>query len=86
MLLVSAWYRSCRWHIESYITNLLEFSQTIPFSEIPIYILQKKDEKEKWEQQIEILEETVKKLQTEKSDSDRLCNSALEECELTKRI
>lgn len=70
--------------IADYITNLLEFSHNVPFSEIPIYILQKKDEKEKLEQQIQILEEKVKKLQTEKSDSDRLCNSALEECKITK--
>ena len=36
------------------------------------------------EQEIQILEEKVKKLQKEKSDSERLCNSALEESRITK--
>ena len=39
---------------------------------------------EKLEQEIQILEEKVKKLQKEKSDSERLCNSALEESRITK--
>jgi hypothetical protein len=70
--------------IAFYITNLLEFSQTVPFSQIPEYIMQKRQEKEKLEQEIQILEEKVKKLQKEKSDSERLCNSALEESRITK--
>ena len=70
--------------IAFYITNLLEFSQTVPFSQIPEYIQQKRQEKEKLEQEIQILEEKVKKLQKEKTDSERLCNSALEESRITK--
>jgi hypothetical protein len=70
--------------IAFYITNLLEFSQTVPFSQIPGYMLQKRQEKEKLEQEIQILEEKVKKLRKEKSDSERLCNSALEESRITK--
>ena len=70
--------------IAFYITNLLEFSQTVPFSQIPEYIMQKRQEKEKLEQEIQVMEEKVKKLQKEKSDSERLCNSALEESRITK--
>jgi DNA repair exonuclease SbcCD ATPase subunit len=70
--------------IAFYITNLLEFSQTVPLSQIPEYIQLKRQEKEKLEQEIQILEEKVKKLQKEKSDSERLCNSALEESKITK--
>lgn len=44
-------------HIADYITNLLEFSKTVPFSQIPGYILQKRQEKENLEEQIQILEE-----------------------------
>jgi hypothetical protein len=70
--------------IAFYITNLLEFSQTVPLPQIPEYIQQKRQEKEKLEQEIQIMEEKVKKLQKEKSDSERLCNSALEESRITK--
>jgi len=70
--------------IAFYITNLLEFSQTVPLPQIPEYIQQKRQEKEKLEQEIQIMEEKVKKLQKEKSDSELLCNSALEEYRITK--
>ena len=65
-------------------TNLLEFSQTVPFSQIPEYIMQKRQEKEKLEQEIQILEEKVKKLQ--KSDSELLCNSVLEEYRIAREF
>jgi hypothetical protein len=38
------------------------------------------------EQEIQILEEKVKKLEKEKSDSERLCNSALEESRITREF
>jgi hypothetical protein len=34
----------------------------------------------------QIMEEKVKKLQKEKSDSERLCNSALEESRITREF
>src|SRR5205085_11096465 len=40
--------------------------------------------KEKLEQEIQILEEKIKKLQSQTSDSERLRNSALEACKITK--
>jgi hypothetical protein len=45
-------------NIASYLTDLLEFSKSIPISDIPHYIEQKKQEKKKLEEEIERLKRT----------------------------
>ena len=70
--------------IASYITNLLEFSQTVPFSQISKYIQQKIQEKERLEQEIQKLEEKMGIMQMETSDSKLLCKYALEDYRITK--
>jgi hypothetical protein len=45
--------------IASYITNLLEFSDTVPFSQIPNYILQKIEQKKRLEEHIDELEVAI---------------------------
>jgi two-component SAPR family response regulator len=70
--------------IASYITSLLEFSSTVPFSQIPNYIQQKIQEKEKVNQEIQKLEEKIGLLQKQKSESEHLCSSALEDNRITK--
>jgi TolA-binding protein len=55
--------------IGSYITNLTEFSQTVPFSEIPNYISQKIEEKKKLEEKIQELNAQIQKLEEQKSET-----------------
>jgi hypothetical protein len=47
--------------IGSYITNLIAFSRSVPVSQIPKYIQQKIQEKERMEQEIRNLEDKIKK-------------------------
>jgi hypothetical protein len=63
--------------IASHLANLIEFSKTMPVSQIPDFIQQKADEKKKLEEQIQKLKEQVKMLQEEKSTSEARCLSAL---------
>jgi hypothetical protein len=56
--------------IAYYITNLLEFSQTVPFSQIPKYIPQKIQEKESLEQEIQKLQDKIGIMQMKASDSE----------------
>jgi hypothetical protein len=55
--------------IGSYITNLTEFSQTVPFSEIPNYISQKVEEKKKLEENMQDLNAQIQKLEEQKSET-----------------
>jgi hypothetical protein len=70
--------------IASYITNLLEFSQTVPFSQISKYIQQKIQEKERLEQEIQKLEDKMGIMQMQTLDSELLCKYALEDYRTTK--
>jgi FtsZ-binding cell division protein ZapB len=71
-------------NIASYLTNLLEFSKSVPFSRITDYIQKKTNEKEKLEQEIEDLKDDVGILQMERRDYQALRDGALEEMRLTK--
>ena len=64
--------------IGSYITNLLEFSDTVPFSQIPDYILQKTEEKKRLEEQIEEHEAKIRELQTRKTDLELITTTTSE--------
>ena len=46
--------------IASYLTNLIEFSKTVPFSQISEFIQQKVEEKKELEQEIQRLNDQIK--------------------------
>jgi predicted nucleic acid-binding Zn-ribbon protein len=69
--------------IASYLTDLIEFSKTIPFSQMSEFIQQKAEEKKTLEQEIERLNEQIKKLNEEKSISEARRASALHEENMT---
>ena len=54
-------------NIASYLTNLIQFSKTVPLSQISEYIQQKADEKKKLEEEIQKLKDQIKILKEEKS-------------------
>jgi hypothetical protein len=64
--------------IGSYITNLLEFSDTVPFSQIPNYIVQKTEEKKRLEEQIAEHEAKIRELQTRKTDLELITTTTSE--------
>jgi hypothetical protein len=70
-------------NISLYIQDLLEFSKTIPFSQIPEYITKKVDEKKKLEEQIEQVRNEKEILDEEKSDIELLRDKALQDQEIT---
>ena len=63
--------------IAFYLTNLIEFSKTIPFSQISEFIQQKADEKKNLEEEIQNLNYQIKMLKEEKSSSETRRASAL---------
>jgi septal ring factor EnvC (AmiA/AmiB activator) len=65
--------------IASYLTNLIEFSKTVPFSQLSEFIEQKAEEKKKLEEEIQKLKDQIKTLEEEKSSSEARCLSALSE-------
>ena len=69
--------------IASYLRNLIEFSKTVPFSQISEFIQQKVEEKKELEQEIERLNDRIKKLNEEKSISEARRASALLEENMT---
>ena len=69
--------------IASYLTDLIEFSKTVPFSQISEFIKQKVEEKKELEQEIERLNDQIKKLNEEKSISEARRASALHEENVT---
>lgn len=71
-------------NIASFLTDLLEFSKSVPFSKMTNYMQQKTDEKKKLEQEIKNLEDDVGILQMEKRDFQALRDAALEDMKLTK--
>jgi cell division protein FtsB len=72
-------------NIASYLKDLLDFSTTdaIPFSQIPNYVKQKADEKEKLEQEIKNLEWKIGMLTLEQSDRQFLRDQALQDERMT---
>ena len=64
--------------IAYYLDELLKFSKDIPLSQIPDYIKQKTNEKNKLEKDIEDLQEKIKQLREEKLASEELYNVSLE--------
>jgi hypothetical protein len=70
-------------NISLYIQDLLEFSKTIPFSQITEYITKKVDEKKKLEEQIEQVRNEKEILDEEKSDIEFYRDKALQDQEIT---
>jgi hypothetical protein len=70
--------------IASHMSSLLEFSKTMPFSQMPDFIQQKTNEKEKLEQEIKNLKNQIVVLEFEKSDCETLRDGALEDMKITK--
>jgi hypothetical protein len=69
--------------IAYYLTNLIEFSKTVPFSQISEFIQQKADEKIKLEEETQKLKDQIKILKEEKSTSELRYTSALNEENIT---
>jgi DNA-binding transcriptional MerR regulator len=65
--------------IASYLADLIEFSKTVPLSQISHFIEQKAEEKKKLEEEIQILKDQIKTLKEEKSSSEARYLSALSE-------
>ena len=65
--------------IASYLTNLIEFSKTVPFSQISEFIQQKAEQKKDLEQETQMLNDQIKKLNEEKSISEARRASAIHE-------
>jgi hypothetical protein len=65
------------------LTDLIEFSKNIAFSEILEFIREKTEEKKELEQEIERLNDQIKKLNEEKSISEARRSSALHEENMT---
>jgi hypothetical protein len=55
--------------IASYLTDFIQFSKTVPFTQISEFIQQKADEKLKLEEEIQKLKDQIKTLGDEKSSS-----------------
>ena len=70
--------------ISSYISNLLEFSQSVSFSQIPNYISQKIEEKKKVEQEIEKLKDQLEMLQKQKSEAESSTKLAVDNHKITE--
>jgi DNA-binding transcriptional MerR regulator len=72
-------------NIASHLKDLLDFSttNTIPFSQIPNYIKQKVEQKEKLEEEIKNLERKIEKLILEQSDRESLRDQALHDERMT---
>jgi hypothetical protein len=64
--------------IASYLRDLLEFSNTLVFSQIPAYLDQKKQEKDQLEKKLGELYAETSMLQMEKSGVEGLRNMAIE--------
>ena len=70
-------------NISHYLTNLLEFSNNIPFSKISSYIDQKTQEKKKLEGEIDTLKEQIEDIEAQKSAAEDLRDAALHDKEIT---
>ena len=72
--------------IAYYLDELLKLSKDIPFSQIPDYIKQKTNDKNKLEKEIEALQEKIKQLEEEKLAAEELFNTSLENRSRTASI
>jgi predicted transcriptional regulator len=70
-------------NIASYLIDLLEFSRSIPFTEIPNYIDRVKAEKKRLKEEIESLHEQKEDLEAQKSVTQDLLNIALHDEKMT---
>lgn len=70
-------------NIAFYLRDLLEFSNTLVFSQIPAYLEQKKQEKDRLEKEVQELKVDIELLQMQKSDWDSLRNMALADYKTT---
>jgi hypothetical protein len=70
--------------IVSYLTDLLDFSKTTPFSQMPNFIQQKTAEKEKLEQEIKNLKDQIVVLRSQKSEFEQLRDGTLQDMKITK--
>ncbi len=70
-------------NISSHIEDLLEFSKAVPLSKIPNYIMQKADEKNKLEDEIEKLNVQKETLWVEKRNAESLRDTTLEQQQMT---
>jgi hypothetical protein len=69
--------------IASYLTDLLEFSKSVPIAMIPDYIKSKKEEKEKLEKEIESMHDQIADLETQRSVNRDLLDIALHDEKVT---
>jgi DNA repair exonuclease SbcCD ATPase subunit len=69
--------------IASYLTDLLEFSKSIPITRIPDYIKSKKEEKEKLEKEIESIHDQIADFEAQRSVSRDLLDIALNDEKMT---
>ena len=70
-------------NIAFYLRDLLEFSNTLVFSQIPAYLEQKKQEKDQLEKKVQELKEDTERLQLEKSDSENILKMAMTDYKTT---
>jgi regulator of replication initiation timing len=70
-------------NIAPYLRDLLEFSNTLVFSQIPAYLEQKKQEKDQLEKKVQELKEDTERLQLEKSDSENILKMAMTDYKTT---
>lgn len=70
--------------ISSYITSLLEYSQSVPFSQIRDHISEMIEEKKRLEQEIEKLRNQVETLQNQKSEAEHRSKVALDNHRITE--
>jgi predicted nucleic acid-binding Zn-ribbon protein len=70
-------------NICSYLTDLLEFSKTVPFSKIPHYIKEKNDEKIKLVEEIEKLKAQIGTLREQKEVAESVRNTVMEDGKIT---
>jgi hypothetical protein len=68
-------------NIASYLRDLLEFSNTLVFSQIPAYLEQKKQEKDQLEKKVQELRDDTELLQIKKTDSENILKMAMTDYE-----
>ncbi|HXX96275.1 MAG TPA: hypothetical protein VEL11_04055 [Candidatus Bathyarchaeia archaeon] len=70
-------------NICSYLADLLEFSKTVPLSNIPHYLKEKNDKKVKLDEEIEKLKAQIEGLRQQKQDAESLRNTIVEDGRIT---
>jgi hypothetical protein len=70
-------------NIAFYLRDLLEFSNTLVFSQIPAYLEQKKQEKDQLEKKVQELKDDTELFYMEKSDSEKLLEITMADYNIT---